>query len=336
MNEGQEKLLKDLEVCITAEFARNNIEHDELQKCIDGIMIIVNNYEVISKCTELVVVKTSNPKLAKLYVACLRLNGKSEKTVKQYFRTCRLFSEFINKSYLDVNAYDVRLYLSMLRNRGCKNRTLDVQKSYIAAFYRWLVLEGYLNRSPVDKVGNIKFIEKEKLPFSDVEIDAMRSVCNGKRHRAIFEMLLHTGARASELCNLNIQDIDLENRVAYIINGKGGKDRKVYFNQLTVKYYKEYLEIRKDNDEAAFTSLLGKRISPSGVRSIVKKLGAKSGVNNVHPHRFRRTLATNLAERGMPLNEIMVILGHSSLNTTRIYIHTNDRLVENSYERCYS
>lgn len=201
------------------------------------------------------------------------------------------------------------MFLVTLKARGCSNRTLDTQKAYISAFFKWLAKERYIEFNPVDSINKIKFSDKERLPFNDIEIDVMRRTITNKKHRAIFEMLLHTGARASELCNFNLEDIDFENRVAYIINGKGGKNRKVYFNQLTAKYLKEYFETRKDNSPAAFISGRGERLTPDGMRAFLRRLSDKCGVKNVHPHRFRRTLATTLAERGMPLNEIMIILG---------------------------
>jgi len=334
MNDEKEKLIKEIEYCLTAEYARNGINSSQLNECLYKLVSVVGKYDVQEKKNEIIEIKTSNAKLFKLYVSCLRLEGKSENTIAQYLRTNKNFNYFINKSFLNVDSFDVRMYLSMLKNRGCSNRTLDTQKAYIAAFFKWLVKERYIEFNPVDSINKIKFSEKERVPFNDVEIDMMRRAITNKKHRAMFEMLLHTGARISELCNFDLKDIDLENKVAYIINGKGGKNRKVYFNQLTAKYLKEYFETRKDNNPAAFVSKQGKRMNPNGTRAVLKSLSDRCGVENVHPHRFRRTLATTLAERGMPLNEIMIILGHTNLNTTKVYIATSDRRVSNSYERC--
>lgn len=333
MNEEKEKLLKEIELCVTKIFADNNIGQIELNRCVNSIVSVIDRYDVISKCTEVSVIKNSNPKLVKLYIACLRLNGKSEKTIAQYFRTCKEFSFFINKSYLDISPYDIRLYLVMLGNRGYKNSSLENQRAYLSAFYKWLVKEEYLQKNPVDKVPTIKYLKKDRFPFTEVELDAMRQGCKNVKQRAILEMLLYTGVRASELCNLNVDDIDLENRIAYVINGKGGKNRRVYFNHIVAKYYKEYLNTRRDSDNAAFVSKLKKRLTTSGLRSILKTIESRSGVSNVHPHRFRRTLATNLSERGMSLNEIKVILGHANINTTMLYICVSDRRVNNSYDR---
>lgn len=334
MNNENEKLVRELECCLTTEYAKNGIDSSQLNDCLFKIVSIIGKYDVQEKKQEIVETKTSNSKLFKTYVACLRLEGKSEKTIAQYLRTNRQFSDFINKSFLNVDSFDVRMFLVTLKARGCSNRTMDTQKAYISAFFKWLAKERYIEFNPVDSINKIKFSDKERLPFNDIEIDVMRRAITNKKHRAIFEMLLHTGVRASELCNFNLEDIDLENRVAYIINGKGGKNRKVYFNQLTAKYLKEYFETREDNNPAVFISGSGKRITPDGMRAFLRRSSDKCGVKNIHPHRFRRTLATTLAERGMPLNEIMIILGHANLNTTRIYIATSDKRVSNSYERC--
>lgn len=332
MTKEQESLMKELEVCLSTVFAANGIDSNQLSMCVDKVTAIVDKYDVSSKCTDIVVVKNSNPKLVKLYVACLRINGKSEKTIYQYYRTCKQFSDFIGKSFLDISPYDVRLYLAMLGKRGCKNRTLENQRANISAFYKWLTREGHVSKNPVESVLPVKYVEKKKRPFSEVELDAIRCACKTPKQRALIEMLLHTGVRASELCNMDVTDIDLENRIAYVINGKGGKNRKVYFNQLAAKYYSEYLQTRKDGEMAAFASKYG-RLTPSGVRNILKTIGNNSGVQNVHPHRFRRTLASMLADKGMPLNEIMIILGHANLDTTRIYIFTADKRVSSSYNR---
>lgn len=335
MANENEKMVKELECCLTTEFVRNGIDSLQLNDCLLRIVSIIGKYDVQEKKQEIVETKISNAKLFKTYVACLRLEGKSEKTIAQYLRTNRQFSDFINKSFLNVDSFDVRMFLVTLKARGCSNRTMENQKSYISAFFKWLAKERYIEFNPVESINKIKFKDKERLPFNDIEIDVMRRSLTNKKHRAIFEMLLHTGARASELCNFNLEDIDLDNRIAYIINGKGGKNRKVYFNQMTAKYLKEYFELRKDNNPAAFISKQGERITPNGVRAILKSLSDKCGVNNIHPHRFRRTLATTLAERGMPLNEIMIILGHANLNTTRIYIFSADKHVNSSYNRIY-
>lgn len=241
MTNENEKLVKELECCLTTELVRNGIDSLQLNDCLFRIVSIIGKYDVQEKKQEIVETKISNAKLFKTYVACLRLEGKSEKTIAQYLRTNRQFSDFINKSFLNVNSFDVRMFLVTLKARGCSNRTMENQKAYISAFFKWLAKERYIEFNPVESINKIKIKDKERLPFNDIEIDVMRQACKNARQRAILEMLLYTGVRASELCNLNIEDIDLENRVAYVINGKGGKNRRVYFNHIVVKYYKETL-----------------------------------------------------------------------------------------------
>jgi len=332
MSNEKEKMLREIEICVSNIFSKHDVDSDIMYQCIDCIISIVSDYEISKRTTEVVVVETPNVKIAKRYAACLRLDGKSDKTIKQYIRTCKEFSNLINKNFVDVDSYDIRLYLAHLKRKGSSNRYLENQRSYIAAFYRWMVKDGLIVRSPADNIQPIKFVEKVKHSFSDVELDALRSACKNVYQRAILEMLLSTGARASELVSLNKDDINLQNRTAFIINGKGGKNRIVYFSQVAAKYYAEYLSTRHDTREAAFVSKYG-RLTVSGLRALLKTLGKESGVDNVHPHRFRRTLASNLADRGMAISEIMKILGHSNINTTMIYVAIDDKRVENSYKR---
>ena len=328
----RQNLLKDVDDCLTLIFIKNNLSKDILNECICGIASVVDKYTIDKKCTAVIPTETPNVKYARLYVAYLNIAGKSPKTIAQYLRTIKEFNYFIGKSFIDVDQYDIMRYLQMLRNRGCKNRSLENQRAYVSSFYRWLCKERYIPFNPCDNVPLINCVEKIKQPYSDVELDELRKCCKTPKQRAVLEMLLYTGVRAQELCDMNIDDIDVNNRIAYVVKGKGGRSRKVYFNSVAAKYYIEYLNTRRDNNIAAFVTQRG-RLTTSGLRSMLKKIANRAGVENVHPHRFRRTLATMLANNGMPLNEIMRVLGHAGVNTTMIYVSQNDKRIENSYER---
>lgn len=172
-----------------------------------------------------------------------------------------------------------------------------------------------------------------RLPFNDVEIDKLRSVCKTPKRRAVIEVLLSSGVRCEELTNLDIGDVDMRNRTLLVRNGKGGKDRIVYISEVAAEHLERYLSTRKDSSVELFRTQQGERYSCSGIQDMMRRLGKAAGISNVHPHRFRRTFATNLYKRGMDVHEIQRLMGHSNIQTTLGYICTDDAQLRAAYER---
>ena len=203
----------------------------------------------------------------------------------------------------------------------------------IAAFFQWLLKEDHIAKNPCMNIPAIKYPDKVRLPFSTVEIDKLRFACSTTRERAIVELLLATGIRVSELTGLRVDDINFANMSVHVRNGKGAKERTVYMTDLARQHLQAYLMERKTISDGLFMTKFGEPIMPGGIRDMMRNLGKRAGVDNVHPHRFRRTFATGLANRGMDIQEIKKLLGHSDINTTMKYVYTSDEKAQASYMR---
>ncbi len=290
-------------------------------------------YDVTKTCTELVEYDDQNNRILKRYCACLLLDGKSEKTIYQYRRTCVKFADVIWKHYTDVNVYDVRYYLAKEKERGISNRSIENTRANLSAFFQWMAREEMIPRNPCQNIAPIKYDAVIRKPFSDVEIDALRSACKAKRERAIIEILLSSGIRVSELCQMEIGDIDKTHLKVHVRNGKGGKERITYITDVAMRHLSAYLDERKGNSTAVILNSSGKPINASGIRYVLHRIGNDAEIKNVHPHRFRRTFASGLAARGMNVQDIQKLMGHSNINTTMEYIYINDMQVSESYKR---
>lgn len=309
------------------------VDMDTLNCVMNNITMILNNYEIAERCTELVPTDNENEKTIKQYLACLAIEGKSEKTILQYGRALKKMSDEICKPYTEYEVYDIRYYFAREKQRGISNVSLENTRSYISAFFKWLSREEIIARNIMESIPPIKVPKEIKEPFSDIEIDMLRGACKNLKERALIETLLSTGIRVDELSKMNMDDIDFSNMTVRVLHGKGSKERVTYINNIGRKHLMAYLDSRKDNTIPLFVNYRGSRLNSGGIRNILNTIGARAGVDNVHPHRFRRTFATGLAARGMDIQEIQKLLGHSNVNTTMRYIKVNDAQVQASYRR---
>lgn len=309
------------------------ISTEDLEKVISSVTTILADYEITERCTDVVVQDDYNDRMRKRYCACLLIDGKSKKTIYQYDRAISRFAKCIGKRFDQIGAYDIRYYLATEKDRGISSRTLETTRSYISAFFKWLMQEEAIEKDPSASIKPIKYVDVVRLPFNEVEIDTLRNAAVNVRDRAIIELLLSSGVRVSELTNLKVSDIDFNTLTVHVRNGKGGKDRVTYINAVAAKYLMEYLNRRKEDCECLFCNANHLPLNAGGVRSILKRLEAKSGVENVHPHRFRRTFATNMSRRGMDIQDIRRLLGHSNINTTLVYVSMDDREVHQAYSK---
>ena len=311
----------------------DRLDPADIEVVTDEMAIALKDYDVTKRTTDLVVYEGINEELLRRYRACLLLEGKSPKTIYAYERVIKKLFEAVQKNFTDMTVTDLRCFLAYEKNRGVSNRTLDNTRVQISAFFTWLVEEELIYKNPCSPIAPIKYPKVVRLPFSSVEIDALRSACVTKKERALIEVLLSSGVRVSELCSITLSDIDFNTLAVKVRAGKGAKQRVVYINELACKHLVEYLTTRGINGDYLFYNKWKKALEPGGVRHILKKLGERAGVSNVHPHRFRRTFATGLANRGMEIQEIGMLLGHSNLNTTLEYIYTSDEKIRASYLR---
>lgn len=323
----KDKLIRDIEIKLSEMCPE--IDMDRVMTCVISCL---GDYEISEKSTQLVERSQDvNDRILKRYSACLTLDGRSEKTIKQYMWTCRKLGE--NKTFTDMTTNDIRLFLGQLKLNGAKNSHVENQRAYITAFFKWMQSEDLIEKNPCDKVRTIKCEKVRRLPFNDVEIDKLRSVCKTPKRRAIIEVLLSSGVRCEELTNLDIGDVDMRNRTLLVRNGKGGKDRIVYISEVAAEHLERYLSTRKDSSVELFRTQKGGRYACSGIQDMMRRLGKAAVVSNVHPHRFRRTFATNLYKRGMDVHEIQRLMGHSNIQTTLGYICTDDAQLRAAYER---
>ncbi len=325
----KEKLLADIMEKLTARFGV-----DDLGYISTAITKVLSDYEVTEKSTQLVLYDDYNERILKRYAACLFVDGKSKKTIDMYQRRIKAFSDFIGMPFDKVGTYDIRYYLASLKDTGISDRTLENYRSYISAFYQWLAREDFIQKNPCEKINPIKYREEIKKAFTETEIDKIRSACTSVRDRAIVETLLSSGLRVAELANLDISDIDFINLSVRVREGKGSKERISYITTVCAMHLKAYLIQRADDNPALFLSVRKRqRLDPSGLRNILKTIEKRAGVDDVHPHRFRRTFATNLSKRGMDVQTIARLMGHSNIQTTMIYVALDETRVINEYKK---
>lgn len=275
---------------------------------------------------------TTNDDMLDAYTSALLVEGKSHKTVDRYRYILKRMMAFVKTPTRSITVYHIRNYIASEKNRGIADRTLEGYREVFNAYFGWLCREGLIPNNPVANLGAIKYAKKEKDVFSETDIEKMKFGCSSIRDRAIICFLKATGCRISEMTQLNRNDVDL-NKLECIVLGKGNKERTVYLDSVAGMVLDCYLKSRSDNAPALFVGKGSERLTPGGVRFILKKLGATTNVTHVHPHKFRRTAATNLIKHGMPIQEVAAILGHDKLDTTMQYIVLDKAAIKSSYNK---
>lgn len=270
-----------------------------------------------------------------LFIAAKRVEGCSEKSLRYYESTIRNMLEGIDKPERFITTEDLRGYLDTYQRRGTVSKvTLDNVRRILSTFFSWLEDEDYIVKSPVRRIHKVKTGKTVKETYSDESLELMRDHCDNLRDLALIDLLASTGIRVGELVKLNREDVDFENREC-IVFGKGNKQRKVYFDARTKIHLQKYLSERTDDHAALFVSLLkpNKRLQISGVEIRLRKIGRELSLHKVHPHKFRRTLATMAIDKGMPIEQVQHLLGHQSIDTTLQYAMVNQANVKTSCKR---
>lgn len=299
----------------------------------DVLVIELNRYEVQERCTEVVIQDDSTEKQLRKYIATKRIEGKAESTLRRYYEENLKLLRFFRKSLQEITAYDLRFYLSLRRQKGkVSNRTLDGMRRCYSSFFSWLSAEGVIGKNPCAALAQIKYRKVIKKPYSAVDLEKLRAACTDIRDLALVDFLYSTGCRVSEVSRLDITDVDLDSGECTVI-GKGNKERIVYLTDVAAMHLKSYLDQRKDVGNALFTGKGTSRMGKNGIEAMLRRLGRVAGVENVHPHRYRRTLATNLLDRGMNIQDVATILGHADLKTTQIYCYISQQNVKSAYRK---
>jgi len=277
----------------------------------------------------------SNTEFMKMFLDAKRIEGCSERTIHYYKTTVEHLISQIETGVRKITTEEIREYLSNYQKRNnCTNVTIDNVRRNISSFFSWLEEEDYILKSPMKRIHKIKTKTVVKNTISDEGIEKLRDNCKEKRDLAIIDLLYSTGIRVGELVNLNIDDIDLDGREC-IVYGKGDKERRVYFDAKAKVHLKEYIEERQDENEALFVTLDAPhdRLKISGVEIRLRKLGRELELDKIHPHKFRRSMATRAIDKGMPIEQVQKILGHSQIDTTMQYAMVNQNNVKTSHQK---
>lgn len=277
----------------------------------------------------------TNEEYLKMFLDAKRIEGCSERTIRYYRTTVEHLIVQVKTGVRKITTEEIREYLSNYQKRNnCSNATIDNVRRNISSFFSWLEEEDYILKSPMKRIHKIKTKTVVKNTISDEGIEKLRDNCKEKRDLAIIDLLYSTGIRVGELVNLNIDDIDLEGREC-VVYGKGDKERKVYFDAKAKIHLKEYIDARTDHNEALFVTLDEPydRLKISGVEIRLRKLGRELELDRIYPHKFRRTMATRAIDKGMPIEQVQKILGHSQIDTTMQYAMVNQNNVKTSHQK---
>ena len=277
----------------------------------------------------------TNMKLLTLFIAAKKIEGCSEKTLKYYSSTLLNMLDSVQKNVCEIETDDIRFYLCRYQDmRNSSKVTLDNIRRIMSTFFIWLEDEDYITKSPVRRIHKVKATHLVKETLSDENLERLRDTCRHTRDLAIIDLLISTGIRVGELVNLNQSDINFNSRECIVL-GKGDKERRVYFDAKTKIHLQQYLSERSDSNCALFVGLRSpwNRLSIAGVERFLAKLGDASHVHHVHPHKFRRTMATMAIEKGMPIEQLQKLLGHTQIDTTLHYAIVNEKNVKLSHQK---
>lgn len=292
-------------------------------------------YEIKKKENDNEIKMRENSHLVAVFLSAKKIEGCSEKTIHYYQSSIEKLLSTISKEVRDINTNDIRCYLAEQQDkRDLSKVTIDNLRRIFSSFFSWLEDEDYIAKNPVRRIHKVRTDTLVKEVLSDENIEILRDSCTDIRDIAIIDLLSSTGIRVGELVKMNREDIDFQERQC-VVFGKGNKEREVYFNARTKIHLKRYLEERTDNNPALFVSLAKphSRLSISGVESRLRLLGKRVNIHKLHPHKFRRTLATMAIDKGMPIEQVQKLLGHVKIDTTLHYAMVNQTNVKLAHRK---
>ena len=309
----------------------------QLNKLKESLIINFERLEFIIKTDELKHQEEldENKNMIESFISSKQVEGCSERTIKYYKEIIEKFVNSFDKSIKQISTNEIRNYLSNYKdNSSCGSITIDNIRGVLSSFFSWLEDEDYIIKSPIRRIHKIKTAVVIKEVLTDENLERLRDECENIRDLSLIELLISTGMRVGELVNLNINSLNFEDR-SCIVLGKGNKEREVYFDAKTKLHLKEYISKRNDSNDALFVSMRKphQRLSISGIELIIRTLGINSNISKVHPHKFRRTLATMAIDKGMPVEQVQKLLGHVKIETTMHYALVNQSNVKISHRR---
>ena len=309
----------------------------QLNKLKESLIMNFEKVEFIIKTDELKHQEEldENRAMIESFISSKQIEGCSDRTIKYYKEIIDKFNDSFDKSIKRISTEEIRSYLSNYKETStCGSTTIDNIRRVLSSFFSWLEDEDYIIKSPIRRIHRIKTPTTVKEVLTDENLEKLRDECENIRDLSLIELLISTGMRVGELVNLNISNLNFEDR-SCIVLGKGNKEREVYFDAKTKLHLKEYISKRNDTNDALFVSLREphQRLSISGIELIVRNLGVNTNINKVHPHKFRRTLATMAIDKGMPVEQVQKLLGHVKIETTMHYAMVNQSNVKISHRR---
>ena len=325
----KEQVIKDIEQKMSS-----ILNNEQMKKLSEVLTYVFYDIEVTNRDES----KEDAKDYQDLFLSSKRIEGCSEKSLTYYKSTIEKMTNTINKRVNLIETEDLRKYLSEYQEKSkCSKTTIDNVRRILSSYFSWLEDENYIIKNPVRRIHKIRTPQLVKETFSDEELEIMKDYCSEIRDLALIDFLSTTGVRVGELVNLNISDINFQDR-SCIVYGKGNKEREVYFDARTKLHLKEYIESRDDSNPALFVSLLNphNRLNIKGIEIRLHDIGEKNSIHRVHPHKFRRSMATKAIDKGMPIEQVQVLLGHRKIDTTLQYAMVNQNNVKNSYKKCIS
>lgn len=321
----------------------NDFNSEDIERIKNIIIIQLKDYDIVSRKNEIVVSNRTNTELWKRFFLTKKAENLSDKSLLYYKNTLELFSLFVKKSFLKVTTDDIRLYLAVERERNQQKAvSIDNIRRILNSFFSFLNEEEYISNNPVKRIKKVKGQKTEKTAFTQLELEKLRMSCKNSLEKAIMEVLISSAVRATELANIKIRDIDFEKNEIRIIR-KGNKDGVAFMSTIAALAIKKYISERGNYNTPYLwvvdglmykcsKRLQGSKIDSNGFRRILKSIATRAKVENVHPHRFRRTFATMALKKGMDVEEIQQVLGHQNINTTMIYVNIDKSSVKEKYK----
>jgi len=295
----------------------------------------LDKYDILCKEADSVKRVRMNHELLQVFISAKKIEGCSEKTLHYYKSSVERLFSIIQKPIKEITTNDIRRYLAEYQDkRSLSKVTVDNLRRIFSSFFSWLEDEDYIDKSPVRRIHKVRTDTLVKEVLSDENLEILRDSCTEIRDIAMIDLLISTGIRVGELVKMNLTDIDFHERQC-IVFGKGNKEREVYFNARTKIHLKKYLAKRTDKNPALFVSLNSpySRLTISGVEVRLRNIGKKANISKVHPHKFRRTLATMAIDKGMPIEQVQKLLGHVKIDTTLHYALVNQTNVKMAHRK---
>lgn len=301
---------------------------NDMTKVLGLLTDELGNYDV----TRLTDYEPEEDDLLSAYIDALKVQGRSVKTIERYRYAIGKLNAALKVPTRKITVHHLRRYLLNEKERGLSDRTLEGMRQVFSGYFNWLQREGLIDKNPTANLGAIHYAKKQKEILSEADIEELKYECENNRDRAIVCFLRATGCRISEVTGLNRDDVDLVNMKCRVL-GKGNKERTVFLDQVAAMTLQKYLDGRTDLCPALFIGKGTSRLKPGGIRLMLNKVACKAGVNHVHPHKFRRTMATNLIKHGMAIQEVAAILGHDKLDTTMEYVVLDTEGIKHEYQK---